>query len=155
MIQPQLKVGHIPEPISLPFEGFDFVVGSLHHSTGNRVLEIAEKAGFVSGQGFGDPGKWFDPGLHGILDPDIKEGFPTLPILTIPEESQLLLHGMGDEKGLVGSQQGIQSGLPIGLKRFVVFQEQEPIALESLLPEFIQFPLLASADLINGSVHEG
>lgn len=155
MIESEFKIDHVPKPVSLPVEGFDLVVGPLHNCAGNRVLEITEESDFVSGQGFRDPGKWFDPGLHDILAPDIKEAFPALTIVTIPEESQLLFHGMGDEKRLVGGQQGIQPGLPIGLKRFVVFQQQQPIALEGFLPEFIQFPLLASPDLINGSVHEG
>lgn len=88
MIPSQFKIDHVPEPLSRSFEGLDVVVGSLRHSTGTRVLEIIEKPGFLSSQGFCYRGKRLDPRLHGIFDPDLKETFPPLQIITAPEKVQ-------------------------------------------------------------------
>jgi len=154
MIESQFEIFHISEPICLPFECFDFVVGTFNNGAGNGIFEIVEKPRFVSSQSFGHPGKRADSRAHGILGPYIKEALSTFKILAFPEQSQLLFHRMSNEKGLIGFKEGIKPSFGIRLKGVVVFQEQETITFEGLLPEFIQFPLLASSDFINGLVHE-
>jgi hypothetical protein len=154
MIESQFEIYQISEPIRLPFECFDFVIGTFNNGAGNGIFEIVEKPRFVPSQSFGHPGKRADSRAHGILGPHIKEALSTFKILAFPEEPQLLFHRMSNKKRLIGSKESIKSSLGIRLKGVVVFQEQESITFEGLLPELIQFPLLASSDFINGLVHE-
>ncbi len=154
MIELQFKVDHISEPIRLSFKGFDFVVGSFDNGTGDGIFEIVEKPRFVASQSFGYPGKRADSRLHSILNPHFKEALCTVKLLIVPEESQLLFHGMSNEKGVIGLKEGIESGFAIRVKGVVVSQEQETIPFEGFLSEFVQLSLLASSDFINGLVHE-
>ena len=62
MVQSEFEIFLISEPVSLPFEGFDFVVDSLDDSAGDRVFEVVEQAGPIGCQGLGDLGQLFDSG---------------------------------------------------------------------------------------------
>jgi len=105
MVESQFEIDHIPESVCLPFEGFDLVVCALDNRTGDRVFEVAEKPCFVAGQGLGHPAKGSDAALPGIFDPDIEKAPGTLQIPVLPKEPELLLHRMGDEKGMIGLKQ--------------------------------------------------
>jgi hypothetical protein len=54
VVQPEFEVFDVPESISLPFEGFDFVVEPLYGSAGDVVFEIVEQTRPLTGQSFGD-----------------------------------------------------------------------------------------------------
>ena len=44
MIQSELKICHISESVSLPFEGLDFIVYSLNEATRERVKVIVQNS---------------------------------------------------------------------------------------------------------------
>ena len=73
MVQSELEIFLIPEPVSLPFEGFDLVVDPFDHGTGDRVLEVVEQAGAIGSQGLGDSGQVFDSGLECVSTPGFQE----------------------------------------------------------------------------------
>ena len=51
VVEPQFKILRIPEPVSLPFEGFDFVDQALDGAAGDAMIEVVEKSGAVRRQG--------------------------------------------------------------------------------------------------------
>ena len=154
MVESQLEIHHVPEAVRLPFEGLDFVVDSFDDAVGDVMFEVVENPGPVSSQSLGHSGKLFDPGLHGVFEPQIKEFLRTLRFCLLPKELQLLFHGMSDEEGLVCFKKRIEPGLPAGFKGTVVSEQQEATALERLLSQVVQFSLLLPADLIECLVHE-
>jgi len=92
VVQPELEILLVAKSIGLPFEGFDFVVDSLDHGTGDGVFEVVEEAGSISGEGFGNFDEVFDSGLESVLAPCFEECFCRVPGLFVPEEPELLLH---------------------------------------------------------------
>ncbi len=118
------------------------------------MFEEVEQSCFVSSERFRHPCKDSDSGGHGILEPSIEETLGAFQILLVPKEPELLFHGVSEEKRLVDLKEGIDSGLPVGIKGVIVAKEEKAIALEGLLPKIVQFPLLLPSELINRLVHE-
>ena len=92
MVQSELEILLVPKPVGLPFEGFDFVVDPFDHGAGDRVLEVVEQAGSISGEGLGNFDEVFDSGLECILTPRLEECFCSVRVLFVPEQPELLLH---------------------------------------------------------------
>jgi len=61
MVEPQFEVLSIPEPVSLPFESFDFVDQALDGATGDAVIEVVEKAGAVGSKSLSHSLEGLDP----------------------------------------------------------------------------------------------
>lgn len=154
MVESQLEIFHVPEPVGLSLESFDLVVGPLYDGTGYAMYKEVEESCPVAGQGLGYSGKDADTGVHGVFEPDIQEAFGTYNIFFLPKESELLFDGMSKEKGLIGLKESIEADLSIGIERVVVSKQEETIALEGLLPELIELLLLPSSNLIHSLVHE-
>jgi hypothetical protein len=117
----------------------------LDHGTGDGVFEGVEQAGPISGEGFGNFDELFDSGLECILTPCFEKCLGSIPILFVPEDSELLLHGMNDEERLVDLEQCMEASSAVGFEILVVAKKQKAIPLESLLAEIVELPLLFSA----------
>jgi len=154
VVKAEFEVDHVPEAIGLSLESLDFVVGTLHYGTGDRMFEEVEKPSFIGSEGFGHSGELSDSGLHGVFEPDIEELLCLRRVLFLPKEPQLLFHGMSNEERLVGLKQSVEPSLAVGLKGIVVSQEKKTITFERLLSQFIELSLLTPSDLIEGVVHE-
>lgn len=154
MIQSELEVFLIPESISLPFEGFDFVVDAFDYGAGDGMPEVVEQPGPVPGQGFGDLGEVFDSGSERVCTPSLQERSRRREVFLFPEEPKLFLHGMDGEEWLVGLEQSIEPGLPVGFQVLIVAQQEEPVPFEGLLSKSVQLPLLFSAQLFDGVIDE-
>jgi hypothetical protein len=152
MVQSELEIFLIPEPICLPFEGFDFIVDAFDHSASDRVLEVVEQAGSIGSQGLAHFGQGFDSGPECVSAPGFQERSCSCSIFLFPEESELLLHRMGGEERLVGLKQGIEPGFPVRFEIFIVSEQQETVPFKGLLPKLIKFPLLFSAQVFNGLI---
>ncbi len=50
MVEPQFEILRIPEAVSLPFEGFDFVDQALDGAACDAVIEVVEKTGAIRGK---------------------------------------------------------------------------------------------------------
>ena len=61
MVEPQFEVFSIPEPVSLPFESFDFVDQALDGATGDAVIEVVEKTSAVGGKSLSHSLEGLDP----------------------------------------------------------------------------------------------
>lgn len=154
MVQSELEIFLIPESISLPFQGFDFVVDAFDYGTGDGMPEVIEQPRPIPGQGFGDLGEVFDSGSERVCTPGLQECPCRGEIVLLPKEPELLLHGMDGEKRLVGLKQSIQSGFPIGFEVLIVAQQEESVPLEGLLSQSVQLPLLFSAQVFDGVIDE-
>ena len=92
VVEPEFKILRISEPVSLPFEGLDFVDETFDGATGDPVIEVVEQPGSIGGKGFSDPFECLDPLVHRIPAPDIEELFSLFSVVQFPEQSQLLFH---------------------------------------------------------------
>jgi hypothetical protein len=72
MVKAEFKVDHVPEAIGLSLESLDFVVGTLHYGTGDRIFKEVEKPNFIGSEGFGHSDELSDSGLYGVFEPDIE-----------------------------------------------------------------------------------
>jgi len=61
MVEPQFEVFCISEPVSLPFECFDFIDQALDRAAGNGMIEVVEKTGAVCGKGLAHLLEGLDP----------------------------------------------------------------------------------------------
>ena len=92
MVQSEFEIFLIPEPVSLPFEGFDFVVDAFDHGAGDRVFEVVEQAGSIRCQGLGDFGQVFDSRPECVSTPGLQECSCGCKIFLFPKEPELFLH---------------------------------------------------------------
>ena len=104
MVEPQFEIFSIPEPISLPFESFDFVDQTLDSATGDGMIEVVEKAGMVCGKGLDYLLEGLDPRVHCISAPDGEKLLGLLAIRLVPEQSQLLFHGVNLKKRTIDAE---------------------------------------------------
>lgn len=107
MVESELEVFLIPESISLPFEGFDFVVDAFDHGAGDGMPEVIEQPGPIPGQGFGDLGQVLDSGSECVCTPSLQECSGRSVIFLFPEELKLFLHRIDGDERLVGLEQSI------------------------------------------------
>jgi len=154
MVKAEFEIFLIPESVCLPFEGFDFVVDAFDNGAGDRVLEVVEQAGPIRSQCLGDFGQVFDSGPECVRAPGFQESSCGAEIFLFPKESELFLHGMDCEEGLVGLKQSVEPGLPVRFEVLVVGQQQETFPFEGLLPQLIKLALLFSAKLFDGVINE-
>ena len=61
MVESQFEIFGISEPVSLPFEGFDFVDQALDAPTGDAMIEVVEKSGAVGSKGLSHSLERLDP----------------------------------------------------------------------------------------------
>jgi len=61
VVEPEFKILSIPEPVSLPFESFDFVDQTLDSAAGDGMIEVVEKTGAISGKGLAHLLEGLDP----------------------------------------------------------------------------------------------
>ena len=54
VIESELEISHVTKPVSLPFEGFDFVVDSFHKAARDAVVVIVQEPMTVVHEGGGD-----------------------------------------------------------------------------------------------------
>ena len=154
MVQSELEIFRIPESISLPFQGFDFVVDAFDYGAGDGMPEVIEQPAPIAGQGLGDLGQVFDSGSERICTPSLQECPGRSEVLLFPEEPKLFLHGMDGEERLVGLEQSIEPGLPVWFQILIVAQQEESVPFEGLLSQSVQFPLLFSAQVFDGVIDE-
>jgi hypothetical protein len=154
MVQSELKIFLIPESVSLPFEGFDFVVDHFDNGAGDMMPEVIEQSAPIPDQGFGHLGQVFDSGPECICTPSLEKCFCRGEILLFAKEPELFLHGMDGEERLVGLKQSIDPGLPVEFQVLIVAQQEESVPLEGLLSQSVQFPLLFSAQIFDGVIDE-
>jgi hypothetical protein len=154
MVQSEFKIFLIPESVSLPFDGFDFVVGPFDNGAGDRMPEVIEQPAPIPSQGLGDLGQVFDSGPERVCTPSLQECSCRGEIVLFPEEPELFLHGMNGEERLVGLKQSIEPGLPVRFEVLVVAQQEESVSFEGLLSQSIQFLLLFSTQLFDGVIDE-
>jgi hypothetical protein len=60
VIESEPEIGHVTETVSLPFEGFDFVIDAFKQGTGDTVKVVVQEAVTEMHQGVGDPFELFD-----------------------------------------------------------------------------------------------
>jgi len=154
VVELEFKILRIPEPVSLPFEGLDFVDQALDGATGDAMVKEVEKSAAVPGKGLAHFLEDLDPRVHRIPTPDAQKLLGLFEIGPFPEESELLFHGMNLKQRAVNLQKGIESGFAVRLKRVVVTQKQETASFKGLLPQGIEFRLVITPEFIDGLVHE-
>ena len=71
VIESEFEISHVSKPVSLPFEGFDFVVDSFHETTRDAVVVIVQEPMTVVHEGGGDLFEFLDAGLFSIRAPCI------------------------------------------------------------------------------------
>ena len=85
MVETEFELCRIPKPVSLPFEGLDFVYEALPCSAGNAMIEVAEKSSPVGSKCFADSYECLDSGVHGLLAPHGKELLGLIAVFLFPE----------------------------------------------------------------------
>ena len=61
MVEPQFEILRIPEPVSLPFEGFDFIDQALDGAACDAMIEVVQKAGAIRSKGLSNFLEGLDP----------------------------------------------------------------------------------------------
>lgn len=120
MIEPEFEVGHVEQPISLAFEGLDFVINSLYQATGNAVQEVAQHSITVGHEGLGDFLQLPDAGIGFVCAPSLQELEPFDRGGLLPKRLELFLHAVDGEKGDIGLQKNAQPALLVFLELLVV-----------------------------------
>ena len=125
VIEAEFEIRRISKPISLPFEGLDFIDEALHCSAGDVVLEVAEKSSPVGSKCLADPYERFDTGGHGVFAPHGEELLALLAIILFPEQSELFFHGVDYEKRAVHLEQGVEPVFALRSQGIVILQQQK------------------------------
>ena len=73
VIESKLEIGHVTKPVSLPFEGFDFVVDSFYEATRDAVEVVVQEPMTVVHECGGELLQFLDPGVVRIRTPCIEE----------------------------------------------------------------------------------
>ena len=92
VVETEFEILRISKPVSLPFEGLDFVYETLDGAAGDAMLEVVEKSGPVGSEGLANSFERLDSGLHGVSAPHGKELFGLFAALLFPKKPQLLFH---------------------------------------------------------------
>jgi hypothetical protein len=92
VVETEFEILRISKPVSLPFDGFDFVYEALDGTACDAMLEVVEKSSPVGSEGLAHSFERLDSGVHGVSAPHCKELFGLFAVLFLPEEPQLLFH---------------------------------------------------------------
>jgi hypothetical protein len=92
VVETEFEILRISKPVSLPFEGLDFVYETLHGPAGYAMLEVVEESSPVGPEGLAHSFECLDSGLHGVSAPHGKKLLGLFVVLLLPEEPQLLFH---------------------------------------------------------------
>jgi hypothetical protein len=93
VVETELEILQISKPVSLPFEGLDFVYETLDGAPSQSVeIEVVEKSSPIGPEGLAHSSEGLDSGVHGVSAPHGKELFGLFAVLLLPEEPQLLFH---------------------------------------------------------------
>jgi hypothetical protein len=93
VVETEFEILRISKPVSLPFDGLDFVYETLDGTTSQSVeIEVVEKSSPVGSEGLAHSFERLDSGVHGVSAPHCKELFGLFAVLFPPEEPHLLFH---------------------------------------------------------------
>ena len=67
VVETEFEIFRISKPVSLPFEGLDFVYETLHGSAGDAMLEVVEKSSPVGPESFAHSFERLDSGFMASL----------------------------------------------------------------------------------------
>ena len=111
VVESELEVFHVTEPIGLPFHGLDFVVQAFQRAVGYLVGVVAEQPLHAGKYRRADRVELFDDRGQGIEAPVEEKGLSTVCCALTPKQAELFLHGMEGEQGLIRCQQIIEAPL--------------------------------------------
>jgi len=119
------------------------------------MLEIIEDEGSIGGDGGADAHQLFNSRVHRVLTPVGQEPLRLDSRLQLPQQAELLFHGVHGHEGLVDFEQSVEALSFFPGQVFVVGEEEEARALESFVPEPVALPLKLAAEFIHRPVDEG
>jgi hypothetical protein len=120
IVEPELEIVRISEPVCLALHRFDFVVYSLNLAGGDFVLEVVQKSRLVPDQSAGCSNQRAYSGFYCVGRPFKKEIEGRLGIFHFPKKAELFFHRIGNVERLVYFKERIETLSAFGNNGIVI-----------------------------------